>query len=114
MIPYEVRKMIYERAIDIYGEESQILKAIEEMAELTNELAKTYDPSRTTTDRIVDEIADVTIMMEQLRLIFGVNEEVQDRIDYKVVRLCKRLEERRYDKTDNPDPATGGNSPSTR
>lgn len=93
MIPYEERKVVYVDAIMHYEEGRQILKAIEEMAELTNELAKSVDLHRTSTDRIVDEIADVTIMMEQLRLIFNVNDAVQERIDYKVRRLAERIKE---------------------
>lgn len=93
MIPYEVRKAVYENAIAQYGMGEQILKAIEEMAELTNELAKSINPSSTTLDRIVDEIADVTIMMEQMRLLFDVNQDVQERIDYKVERLAQRIKE---------------------
>lgn len=94
-MPYEERKTVYEQAIAHYAEGWQVMKAIEEMAELANELAKSTEPGRTTIEKIVDEIADVTIMMEQLRLIFGVNSEVQERIDYKVKRLAQRIKEAR-------------------
>ena len=96
MIPYEERKAVYVDAIMHYEKGRQILKAVEEMAELTNELAKSVDLNRTSIDRIVDEIADVTIMMEQLRLIFNVNTEVQERIDYKVQRLAQRIKEEQH------------------
>lgn len=96
MIPYEERKVVYVDAILHYEEGRQILKAVEEMAELTNELAKSVDLNRTSIDRIVDEIADVAIMMEQLRLIFNVNTEVQERIDYKVQRLAQRIKEEQH------------------
>ena len=92
MIPYEVRKAVYEKAIAHYGTESQVMVAVEEMAELTKELAKAFRPDGTTPEKIIDEIADVTVMMEQLRLIFHINKPVQDHIDYKVSRLAKRLE----------------------
>lgn len=93
-IPYEVRKAVYEKAISHYAEAHQVIKAVEEMAELTNELAKaTTDSSRTTLEKIADEIADVTIMMEQLAIMFNINQHVQDRIDYKVKRLAQRIEE---------------------
>ena len=115
MITYEERRAVYVDAILHYGEGRQILKAIEEMAELTNELAKSVDLSRTSSDRIVDEIADVLVMMEQLCLIYGVNEEVQDRIDYKVRRLLKRLkEEGRDDTTDQTDREADGDGQDPR
>ncbi len=91
MIPYEVRKVVYDAAIAHYGTESQIWMAVEEMSELLKELAKGRRPGGTTAEALVDEIADVTIMMEQLRLIFNVNQPVQDRIDYKVQRLAQRI-----------------------
>ena len=93
MIPYEERRAVYEEAIATYGIERQIMMAVEEMAELTKELAKSFRPGGTTLEKLVDEIADVTIMVEQLRLGFDANQRVQDRIDYKVQRLAKRLEE---------------------
>lgn len=88
---YEERRAVYFAAIDHYGSDSQILMAVEEMAELTKELAKTFRPNETTTEKLVDEIADVVVMLEQLRLIFDVNEEVQERIDFKVQRLAQRI-----------------------
>lgn len=93
MIPYEQRKTVYEEAIAHYGPESQIWIAVEEMAELMKELAKGHRPGGTTAEALVDEIADVTIMMEQLRILFNINQPVQDRIDYKVRRLAQRIEE---------------------
>ncbi len=91
MIPYEERRAVYEAAIAHYGEESQIWMAVEEMSELTKELAKLHREKGTTVEALVDEIADVTIMMEQLRLIFKANEDVQARIGFKVTRLQERI-----------------------
>ena len=91
MIPYEGRAAVYKAAIEKYGEGAQVRKAIEEMGELIVELSRVAVPPRTTMDALVDEIADVTIMMEQLRVILGANESVQQRIDYKVRRLATRV-----------------------
>lgn len=88
---YEERRPVYEAAIAHYGKNCQILMAVEEMAELTKELAKAFRPSGTTVEKLVDEIADVTIMMEQLRIIFDVNDDVQERIGFKVHRLAQRI-----------------------
>lgn len=93
MIPYEERKVIYEKAITHYGMRSQVWMAVEEMSELLKELAKLNRPEGTTSSKLADEIADVTVMLEQLRIMFGVNELVQDRIDYKVKRLAQRIKE---------------------
>lgn len=89
---YEERRPIYEAAIACYGMDSQIWMAVEEMSELTKELAKIRRGS-TTISNLVDEIADVTILMEQLRIMFGVNELVNHRMEYKTRRLEQQIAE---------------------
>ncbi len=91
MIPYEARRAVYEAAFAANGKDLQIWKAVEEMAELTKELAKFKGGDYRNQPGLVDEIADVTVMMEQLRIMFGINEAVQARMDFKVRRLARRL-----------------------
>ncbi len=86
---------IYKRAIQEKGVEHQRRIAIEEMAELTNALMK-FDRGRTTVDDIIEEIADVTIMMQQLAIIYGKN-AVALQIEYKTQRLKRRLDEHNAD-----------------
>ena len=91
-ITYEERKVIYEMAITKYSQMNQIIKAVEEMSELTKELCKLLvNDSKYSIEGIAEEIADVTIMMEQLRLIFDINDEVCDMMDSKVKRLENRI-----------------------
>ncbi len=90
---YEERRAVYETAIEHYGPVNQAIVAVEEMAELTKELAKSFRPEGSTLEKLVDELADVTVMVEQLRLAFHINNAVQDRIDYKVRRLAQRIKE---------------------
>lgn len=80
---------IYKKAIAKYGVEPQRKMAIEEMAELLNAMMK-FDRGRNTVDDIVEEIADVTIMMRQLAIIYG-QKAVDLQIDYKTQRLARRL-----------------------
>ena len=91
-IGYEDRKKVYEQAISLYGAEAQIHMVIEEMSELTKELCKSFRPGGTTLDKIADECADVTIMLEQLRIIFDMNDQVCEHMDAKVERLMGRIE----------------------
>lgn len=88
---YERRAEIYMQAIAKYGAEAQTRMAIEEMSELTKEICKLYRGEQNH-NALTDEIADVTIMMEQLRLVFGVNDEVEERVDYKARRLRDRMD----------------------
>lgn len=90
MIGYEERRSVYWEAIERYGDTRQILKAVEELAELTKELAVEL-AGGDNRDRLIDEMADATIMLEQLQLIYSANEAVQDRMDYKICRLADRL-----------------------
>ena len=43
---------------------------------------------------IIDELADVRIMCRQMELMFQAEDEVSNRIDFKVGRQVKRLDER--------------------
>jgi len=83
---------IYERAIYLWGEDAQIRMAIEECGELIVKLAKygrNHNGSKP--EDIVDEIADVEIMMAQLRVIFK-EYSVDYAKDLKLNRLKKRVE----------------------
>lgn len=76
MMDERERRDIMLRAIHRYGEAAQIDMAVEEMAELTKALCKVKraTPGATTTAAIanvIEEIAGVQIMLDQLRLIFA-------------------------------------------
>jgi len=87
-MPYDERAEAYEEIISYYGAGRQIFKAIEELAELAKELVKMEDQD---TDNITEEIADVTIMLEQLRLIFDCNEDVKEVMHRKISRTLDRM-----------------------
>lgn len=79
-------------AIEHYGSSSQITKAMEELSELLVHLAKFSHAPERYADKapIIDEIADVAIMVEQLAMIFG-QDKVSQQIDYKIQRLFDRI-----------------------
>ena len=82
---------ICEKAIDKYGVGEQIIKAVEELAELQTELCRVFC-GRPNGDNIVEEIVDVEIMIEQLKMIFDVSEEIIEEVKIqKIERLEKRL-----------------------
>lgn len=81
---------IYADAIVCYGTANQIRMAIEEMSELTKELCKFFRESKNV-EAIASEIADVSIMLEQLIMIFGCRGEVIYYVDKKTERLRDRL-----------------------
>ena len=81
----------YEKAIEHFGKVPQMVKAIEEMGELSTEIARNIIGVYPADDELIDEVADVTIMMRQLSIIFG-EKAVEDRIEYKLTRLKGRME----------------------
>lgn len=89
-ITYEERARVYAQATQAYGQDMQITVAIEEMSELIKELCKLKRLQGKLVN-LAEEIADVTIMMEQLRSIFNVNELVCAFMDAKVQRLAANL-----------------------
>ena len=87
---------ILNKAIETYGEHSQIDKAIEEMAELTKALMKLRycekDFERQIVqDAVSEEMADVEIMLTQLHMIFGNTKKVEEYQIKKIKRLERRL-----------------------
>ncbi len=82
---------VLQAAVDHYGPERQVDKAIEEMSELTKALLKLrYRKDEHTTEDVLEEMADVEIMLDQLKLIFGYKTLYRDE---KVYRLVERLHE---------------------
>lgn len=82
---------VLRKAIAVYGVENQTVKAIEEMSELTKELSKAL-LGNADNDHIQEEIADVEIMIEQLRDIYDTDNG--NRIDFFKQVKIKRLNER--------------------
>ena len=89
-IPYQERKAVYEVALEQWGSQAQTMMAVEEMSELTKEICKLFR-NQGDKDALADEIADVTITLEQLRMMYGLNDKVCERMDYKIRRLEERL-----------------------
>ena len=85
----------YQRCIDVWGKDAQVMMCIEEMSELTKELCKYFRPDIKLTDErrehICEEIADVINMASQLRIMFG-KEKVDKFIIEKIERTKKLLD----------------------
>lgn len=81
---------VYRQALETYGEKSQITMVFEEMAELQKELCK-HLRGKTNIENIADEIADVEIMFEQMKLHFDIGTSVENIKGYKIYRLMQRL-----------------------
>lgn len=64
--------------------------AIEEMSEVIKELCK-LQRGIGNRDHLAEEIADAMIVLEQMRLVFNLNQAVCDKMDEKVERLKRKV-----------------------
>ena len=97
-LPTTNRPEVLKECVNTYGAEAQVDMAIEEMSELTKALlkyrrkeaqgSKDLEAAR---ENILEEVADVIIMLTQLIMIYGGRDLVQETIENKVDRQIKRL-----------------------
>lgn len=86
----EQRKLIYRKAIEQWGEALQCLMFHEESSELSILLSKYIRGKNPAKIRIAEEIADTSIVLEQLIYIFDVEEDVKKIKHQKLKRLLER------------------------
>lgn len=84
-------------AIDSYGRVNQVIKTVEELSELSQALCKILtskftDDNSEIFENIFEEMADVEIMLEQCKIMFQCDKEVNKWKQKKIERLEKRLE----------------------
>jgi len=56
------------------GKDYQILCAVEEMAELTKALMKNINRQKDNVEDIFEELADVVITLEEIKIIYGISD----------------------------------------
>lgn len=89
-VTYDERVATYKVALRKNGLDTQSLKAVEEMSELIKEICK-MGCGEGSQLALADEIADVTIMLEQLKLFYHVHDIVDEHVDMKIRRLQGKL-----------------------
>lgn len=76
--------------IHFYGKENQKLKACEELCELQEAILK--DVNKQIDSGVVEEIADVYIMLAQLEIIYDIDDlDLIEMIAYKLDRQHERM-----------------------
>lgn len=85
------RVAVYNDALATFGTETQLTVALEEMSELQKEICKALR-GFTHPAELAEELADVTIMLEQLRLIFSIGPAVDQMVGRKLARLRQRID----------------------
>ena len=91
--PKEARKDIYNLVLDKLGMKNQIIKCIEELSELQKELCK-YFSREGNIGNVIEEVADVEIMLEQIKLGLNITpEDLNEVKDAKLRRVIGQLRE---------------------
>ena len=85
----EQKIALYQQAIEHYGLDTQVIMVFEETGELQNALAK-FIRGHGTQKAVITELADVSIMVEQMARLFG-QEDFAAEKERKLNRLARRL-----------------------
>lgn len=88
---YKDRKKVYVQAIEQWGAEAQLVIALEELNECGKEICKVLR-GQGDMAHLAEEVADATIMLEQVRIMFHINDLVQQEMERKILRLEHRIE----------------------
>jgi NTP pyrophosphatase (non-canonical NTP hydrolase) len=84
------RTQILQSAIDTYGVDPQMDMMVEECSELIQAICKYRRGRDDATANICEEIADVQIVLDQLKLVFD-RHAISQAEEYKLTRLCDRV-----------------------
>src|SRR5574344_562364 len=85
-----------EKIADHYGLQRQLSKSVEELIELVQAIQE-YSfklgmcDDEISTEHVAEEIADVKIMLAQLEYLLELEEEVKDRVEFKLNRQMDRI-----------------------
>ncbi|MCL1998037.1 MAG: hypothetical protein FWG65_04635 [Turicibacter sp.] len=81
-------------ALKKWGKDAEVLQTLEELAELSKELLKNVNRGGDNRDKIVEEMGDVYIMLEQLKSVYAVSErELAEVMGGKLARLGRLIKE---------------------
>ena len=84
---------VLKRALETWGEEAQMLMVVEEMSELMKEILKNINRKKNNVAEIIEETADVEIMLEQLKENYKIAEKVEAYKAEKIKLIAKRLDD---------------------
>lgn len=98
----DLQKNALVKALEKFGSISELIITVEELSELQKEVTKQLR-NEGKMENLVEEMADVYIVMEYLKLIFAINDEdIKTEIAFKIDRLMSRFgEENEQQKGDN-------------
>lgn len=88
---------VLKRALHTWGEQAQMMMVVEEMSELMKEILKNVNRGKDNLAEIIEETADVEIMLEQLKENYQIADKVEAYKSEKIKLIEHRLDD--WDKT---------------
>ena len=82
---------VLKRALNTWGERVQMLMVVEEMSELTKEILKNISRGKNNISELIEETADVEIMLEQLKENYQIIDQVSAYKADKIKLIEQRL-----------------------
>lgn len=79
------------RIADMYGKEPQLVMLMEECGELIQACSKQLRRKDKSINNLIEELADVRIMIEQIEHLYGIKSFVEDEMKYKLIRQLERM-----------------------
>ena len=74
-----------------YGKEAQLMMLMEECAELIQASSKQLRRKDKSINHLIEELADVRIMIEQIEYLYGIKTLVEDDMVFKLNRQLERM-----------------------
>ena len=91
MKQYE-REALYTKAVNSTSLERQVIHLVEEESELNIEISHLLRGRKTDKVEFVKELADVAIMLDEMRVLFGVSvEAVRAAVDEKLAKFAAQM-----------------------
>ena len=79
------------RIADMYGKEPQLVMLMEECGELIQACSKLIRSKDRAVNNLIEELADVRIMIEQIEHLYGLKSLVEDEMEFKLKRQLERM-----------------------
>ena len=103
---YDERREVYTNALIRYGEPMQLIVGLEELSECQKEICKFLRGLGNAGD-LAEAVADAMIMLEQVQLIFGIEDMVNREVNRKISRLDGKLKGIDPERTNRDDGGFG-------
>jgi len=87
-----VQSNIYRELVDKFGQKHQMYVLVEEMGEATATISQFLNRNRDVEEEMLEEIADVVIMLEQMKVIYG--ERLVQAVLKKLQKAATHLEDK--------------------